>query len=84
MTTKLTLAIDETVIKKAKEYALKKKMSLSKLVEFYFSSITSASSKKKQEFASPPITSELSGMVKTKKAFKDKDILLEALIEKHL
>ncbi|NBC58928.1 MAG: hypothetical protein GVY05_11675 [Bacteroidetes bacterium] len=41
MDTKLTLKLDQDVIEKAKQYASEKKMSLSRIVEFYFQSITS-------------------------------------------
>ncbi len=40
MDTKLTLKLNETVIKRAKKYAAKKKLSLSRLVENYLDSLT--------------------------------------------
>ena len=41
MDSKLTLKLDTTVIKRAKEYASNKKVSLSRLVENYLDAITS-------------------------------------------
>ncbi|MEY3159372.1 MAG: hypothetical protein RLZZ49_852 [Bacteroidota bacterium] len=40
MTTKLTLTVDSGVIKSAKGYAKKHRMSLSKMVEGYFKAVT--------------------------------------------
>ena len=44
MTTKLTLTLDDNVIKKAKSYAKQHDTSVSKLVEAYFSYLTSEKS----------------------------------------
>lgn len=41
MDTKLTLKLNKQIIEKAKEYASKKEMSLSRIVESYFQSLTS-------------------------------------------
>ncbi|WP_316805742.1 DUF6364 family protein [Pedobacter agri] len=41
MDTKLTLKLDQEIIEKAKNYASKQKLSLSRLVENYFNSLTS-------------------------------------------
>ncbi len=41
MDTKLTLKLNQQIIEKAKEYASDKKMSLSRIVEAYFQSLTS-------------------------------------------
>ena len=82
MTTKLTLALDESIVQKAKKYAKKQKVSLSKLVEFYFSSLVSDSVD--EQISLPPITTELSGMIKVKTSKDDKKLLTDALIEKHL
>lgn len=40
MDTKLTLKLDQEVIEKAKKYASEKKISLSRMVEYYFKSLT--------------------------------------------
>lgn len=41
MDTKLTLKLNQQIIEKAKEYASEKKISLSRIVEAYFQSLTS-------------------------------------------
>lgn len=41
MDTKLTLKLNQEVIDKAKKYAADKKLSLSRIVEFYLQSLTS-------------------------------------------
>jgi len=81
MINKLTLALDETVVKRAKKYAHQKNSSLSKLVEFFFLSLTSET--KEKTTAISPITAGLAGMVKAGK-IKDKNILADALIKKYL
>ncbi|MBV7440719.1 hypothetical protein KRX57_04740 [Weeksellaceae bacterium TAE3-ERU29] len=40
MDTKLTLKLDKSIIEKAKKYASEKEISLSKMVENYFQSLT--------------------------------------------
>ena len=54
MNTKLTLTIDNNIINEAKKYAGQKRISLSKLVEFYFSSLTNSSTRNAEKL--PPIT----------------------------
>ncbi len=82
MNTKLTLTIDDTVISEAKKYAVQKKISLSKLVEFYFSSLTNSDTNNAEKL--PPITLALSGMVKNVKVANDRKELEDALIDKYL
>ena len=82
MTTKLTLTIDDSVVDKAKKYARRRNVSLSKLVEFYFSLLISATAGDSE--ALPPITSELSGIAKNIKISDYKDVLADALIKKYL
>jgi hypothetical protein len=81
MVSKLTLALDPETVKKAKEYARQKNLSLSKLVEFFFASLTSE--KKEKSAVLLPITAELSGMVKAAK-INDRKVLTDALIKKYL
>jgi len=45
MDTKLTLKLNQQIIEKAKKYAANKKMSLSRIVEAYFQSLTSEQNK---------------------------------------
>ncbi len=82
MNTKLTLMVDNNIIKKAKHYAKANNISLSKLVEFYFKSMSKI--KTKENLTLPPITKELSGMIKADNKIKYKDILSDALMEKYL
>lgn len=81
MTSKLTLAMDTDVVKKAKKYAQQRHVSLSKLVESFFSSLTSET--KGKYIAISPITSGLAGMVRFTD-IKDKDIIANELIRKYL
>jgi hypothetical protein len=81
MTNKLTLTIDSAVVEKAKQYARKQNVSLSKLVEFYFSSLTTIDKGKNKALS--PITASLSGKVKFKGVLK-KDILEDSLVKKFL
>ena len=62
MTTKLTLSIDETVIKKAKEYAAKNKKSLSQLVEDFLKVLTADGDG--NQHMCPPLTASLAGIIK--------------------
>lgn len=82
MTTKLTLTVDEKIIESAKIYAKKNKISLSKLVEFYFKSLTSVEKYNIENLS--PITKELSGIAKIKSKKSDKELLEDALKEKFL
>ena len=63
MSTKLTLSIDESVIKEAKEYAIKTGRSVSQLVESYLKAITSNTKKKKSGL--PPYLKRWHGAFKT-------------------
>ncbi|MBS1258297.1 MAG: hypothetical protein MAG551_01354 [Candidatus Scalindua arabica] len=82
MNTKLTLTIDDNIISEAKKYAAQRRISLSKLVEFYFSSLTSSATKKAEKL--PPVTSALYGMVKNVKVANDRKALEDALVDKYL
>lgn len=44
MDTKLTLKLNQQIIEKAKQYAVDKKLSLSRIIENYLNSLTSANS----------------------------------------
>jgi hypothetical protein len=73
METKLTLKLDQTVIKSAKKYAEKNNRSLSKLVEDFFKNL---SSENIQEEEYPPLIKKLSGIISEndlKKLSKDDD-----------
>jgi len=81
MTSKLTLALDKTVVEKAKKYAGERNLSLSKLVEYFFSSLTTDT--KGKNVTTSPITATLVGMVKSKN-INEKEVLADALVEKYL
>jgi len=62
MQTKLTLKLEESVIRRAKRYARANRRSLSKMVEGYFRSMTRHKSDSEQSL--PPIVSSLAGVLK--------------------
>ncbi len=82
MTTKLTLTLDNETIEAAKTYAKKNKISLSKLVEFYFKSLTSSFVNYIENV--PLITKELSGIARITTAKPDKELLEDALNKRFL
>lgn len=82
MPVKLTLALDEAVIQKAKRYASRQNISLSKLVEFYFSSL--ASDDGSGRHGMPPITAGLAGMVRAEAQGEDMELVAESVSEKYL
>ena len=77
MNTKLTLNIDKNIINKAKNYASNQHVSLSKLVEEYFKSLSSSS---KDELVVTPITKELSNIIKNKTKINYKNSVEDYLI----
>lgn len=77
MTTKLTLRLNETVIKKAKKTASKKGVSLSRMVEDYFKAIGDQGA---QEVRESPVLYEISGVLSGKKDAEQ----LRAGYRKHL
>jgi hypothetical protein len=82
METKLTLKLDQTVIKSAKKYAENNNRSLSKLVEDYFKNL---SSENIQEEEYPPLIKKLSGIISEndlKKISNDDDRVKYILREK--
>jgi len=75
MTTKLTLTLDDKVIRGAKRYARAKGRSVSELVESYFKSLTNLNNESSEEL-SPSIKS-LMGSFKAPKNFDYKKVLKE-------
>jgi len=63
MGAKLTLRLDETLIKNAKRLARTRKISLSRMVSDYFKSI---SAQQKKEIVDSPILSEITGILPSK------------------
>lgn len=82
MNTKLTLILNNNVIKNAKQLAKQNNIALSKMVEFYFKSLTSKLNKYSENI--PPITKELSGIAKIKTKKSGKELLVEALQNRNL
>ena len=80
MNTKLTLNVDRRVIEKAKEYSKLRKISLSKLIESYLSSLTT---NKKQDIEITPLVESLSGVIKLDKDFDYKESYADYLIDKY-
>jgi hypothetical protein len=80
MDTKLTLNVDKNVIEQAKEYAKSHKISLSRLIESYLSSLNA---KKDREIAITPLVKSLSGVIKLENDFNYKESYTDYLIEKY-
>jgi len=80
MRAKLTLRIDENLIKKAKIYAAEKRKSLSALVANYFSLLLQEESKEEKKL--PPKVASLKGILKNKKV--DEKDYQKYLEEKYL
>jgi predicted HicB family RNase H-like nuclease len=81
MDTKLTLSMDETVIKRAKQYAKKNNTSLSKMVENYLK--RAASNPKKGPEEIHPLINELTGVIKFPKGYNEKEEYHKRIIEKY-
>lgn len=73
MTTKLTLTLDDNVIRRAKRYAKAKGRSVSELVEVYFKSITELNENQSDDLA--PSVKSLMGSFKAPKDFDYKKVL---------
>lgn len=80
MTTKLTLTIEQDVIKTAKSYAQNKGRSLSELIENYLKTLVS---KEKNKDELSPRVKRLVGAVKLPKDFDYKKELENAIAKKH-
>lgn len=80
MNTKLTLNVDGRVIEKAKEYSKSRKVSLSRLIESYLSSLTAS---KKQDIEITPLVESLSRVIKLEKDFDYKEGYSDYLSEKY-
>lgn len=62
MDTKLTLRLNDSVIKRAKTYARNHKISLSKMIESYLDSITKQKDKE-EKITITPLVDSLSGVI---------------------
>lgn len=81
MNTKLTLTIEQTVIKKAKRYAREKGRSLSDIIENYLKVITMDEPLPEIELAT--LTKSLKGSFKAPADFDYKDELSKGLSKKY-
>ena len=81
MNTKLTLTIEQAIIKRAKSYAKEKGRSLSDIIENYLKAITK---EEKTEEELSPLIKSLRGSFKTPKSFDYKKELSKGLSEKYL
>lgn len=81
MITKLTLTIEKDVVLKAKEYARKKRRSVSNLVEDYLNTISDTEAVKSGAPAQgAPLTRSVTGMFKEKYTGESYDELLESAL----
>ena len=80
MKTKLTLTMDDRIIKKAKTYAGKKHTSLSRLIENYFKIIADDES---GSAAPTPLVQKLSGVIKIRQGEDIRDEYTDYLIRKY-
>ena len=80
MTTKLTLTIEQEVIKVAKTYAQRKGRSLSELIESYLKTLTA---KTYDDNDLSPRVKKLIGTIKLPKNFEYKKALSEELTKKY-
>ena len=81
METKLTLKLDKDVIKHVKGYAKKRNISLSKMVEKYFRSLTDENENSLDTIS--PIVKELSGVIESEKYDNLRDDYTGFLTEKY-
>jgi len=81
MNTKLTLTIEQSIIKKAKRYSKGKGRSLSDIIENYLKAITNES---ESEIELTPIVKSLKGSFKAPEDFDYKKELTKGLTEKYL
>lgn len=80
MDTKLTLNVDKSTIEQAKEYAKSHKISLSRLIESYLSSLVI---KKDKDLEITPLVKSLSGVIRLDADFNYKESYTGYLIEKY-
>lgn len=80
MDTKLTLSLERSVIEQAKDYAKSHKVSLSRLIESYLSSLVS---RKEKSIEITPLVESLSGIIELEKDFDYKKSYSDYLMEKY-
>ncbi len=82
METKLTLRLNDTVIKRAKLYARSHKISLSRMIESYLDSLTQGT-KEDRQISITPLVESLSGVIDLPVDFDYRKEYGEYLIEKY-
>ena len=82
METKLTLRLNDSVIERAKIYASKQKISLSKMIEAYLDSLT-REIENKDKASITPLVKSLSGVIDLPSDFDYKKEYGDYLIEKY-
>lgn len=82
MNTKLTLSLEESLIKKAKNYAKTHNTSLSKIVERFFSNLQNDNKRKDRDLS--PVVKELSGIIDLGVQVDHKKLKESRLIKKYL
>lgn len=82
METKLTLRLNDSVIKRAKIYAKKQRISLSKMIEAYLDSLTKEKNAE-QEIEITPLIKSLSGVIDLPKDFDYKKEYRDYITEKY-
>ena len=81
MDAKLTIKLDDDVIKRAKRYAINRKTSLSKMIESYLDTVTKPDSKK---IKITPLVKSLSGVIKLPVDYDYKKDYTDYLTKKYL
>lgn len=82
METKLTLRLNEDVIERAKIYARKNQVSLSKMIESYLDSVTSEN-KEDKKITITPLVESLSGVISLPSDFDYKNEYRDFLHQKY-
>ena len=83
MNTKLTLVLEQEIIRKAKDYAKHKNRSLSSIIENYLKSLIKEDNKRDSLKVSP-IVKSLRGSFKLPNDFDYQEELIKAIEKKHL
>lgn len=83
MDSKLTLKLDKSVIERAKEYAKKNQVSLSRLIENYLASLTQKDKTNKKEIEISPFVKSIATGVSLPDDFNYKEEIADYLLEKY-
>ena len=83
MDSKLTLKLDKSVIERAKEYAKKNQVSLSRLIENYLASLTQKDKTNKKEIEISPFVKSIATGVSISSDIDTREVYREQLLEKY-